>query len=101
MRNRKRLATALAGAGLLWVYAPAFQPAAMAAPADKAGSSSIAPAAKVLDPEKFFGDAQVGYQAAQQCPEIIAKLFCYCGCDISDSHTSLLDCFTTDHGADC
>ena len=55
----------------------------------------------VLPPEQFFGKAEAGYDAARQCPEIIAKLFCYCGCDMTDSHSSLLDCFTSDHGADC
>ncbi|RTL40183.1 MAG: hypothetical protein EKK48_17175 [Candidatus Melainabacteria bacterium] len=55
----------------------------------------------VLPAGQFFGQAAVGYQAAQQCPEIIEKLFCYCGCDETDQHTSLLDCFTTTHGADC
>jgi hypothetical protein len=67
----------------------------------KSGSGSAKPTAQVLDPQQFFGESQVGYLAAQQCPEIIAKLFCWCGCDETDSHTSLLDCFTTDHGADC
>jgi hypothetical protein len=71
------------------------------------GNEAAHPAAKgaapkeVLAPDQFFGKAQTGYDAAKQCPEVIAKLFCYCGCDMTDSHTSLLDCFTTDHGADC
>ncbi|MGL1102582.1 PCYCGC motif-containing (lipo)protein, partial [Vibrio parahaemolyticus] len=29
------------------------------------------------------------------------RLFCYCGCDETDDHNSLLDCFTSDHGVDC
>lgn len=55
----------------------------------------------VLDPNKYFGKAKIGYMAAQACPEICEKLFCYCGCDVTDEHNSLLDCFTTDHGVDC
>jgi hypothetical protein len=55
----------------------------------------------VLNPAKFFGRAALGYSAAKQAPEICQKLFCYCGCDITDSHASLLDCFTCDHGVDC
>jgi hypothetical protein len=55
----------------------------------------------VLRPESFFGQAKLGYTAAQQAPEVCAKLFCYCGCDMTDAHTSLLDCFTSDHGVDC
>lgn len=57
--------------------------------------------APVLDPNKYFGKAKLGYAAAQLCPEICAKLFCYCGCDETDEHDTLLDCFTTDHGVDC
>ncbi len=55
----------------------------------------------VLDPNKYFGHAKSGYAAAKLCPEICAQLFCYCGCDLTDEHSSLLDCFTTDHGVDC
>src|SRR6185369_8927425 len=58
---------------------------------------------KVLSPAQFAGkpDAIEGYGAAEKCPEICAKLFCYCGCDDTDGHKSLLDCFTSDHGSDC
>lgn len=55
----------------------------------------------VLDPTKYFGKARAGYTAAKECPEVCAKLFCYCGCDLTDEHVSLLDCFTSDHGVDC
>lgn len=55
----------------------------------------------VLDPEKYFGKAKLGYMAARLCPEICEKLFCYCGCDVTDEHSTLLDCFTSDHGVDC
>jgi len=55
----------------------------------------------VLAPEQFFGAAAMGYAAAKAVPHICHKLFCYCGCDITDNHTNLLDCFTNFHGADC
>jgi len=55
----------------------------------------------VLNPANFFGRAALGYKAAKQAPELCQKLFCYCGCDMTDAHNSLLDCFTSDHGADC
>lgn len=75
---------------------------ASASPSDKPTDKSNAPGEPpVLDPNKFFGHAKSGYAAAQLCPEICAKLFCYCGCDMTDDHDSLLDCFTTDHGVDC
>ncbi len=55
----------------------------------------------VLDPNNYVGEAHAGYAAAKECPEVCAKLFCYCGCDNTDDHSSLLDCFTSDHGVDC
>jgi len=58
-------------------------------------------AKEVLPPNKFFGRAALGYSAAKQAPEVCAKLFCYCGCDLTDSHANLLDCFTCEHGVDC
>lgn len=55
----------------------------------------------VLAPEQFFGAAAMGYGAAKANPHDCSKLFCYCGCDITDKHTCLLDCFTSTHGVDC
>lgn len=58
-----------------------------------------------MDPEQFSSPTMVfikkGYQAAKEIPDICAKLFCYCGCDITDKHSNLLDCFTCNHGMDC
>lgn len=68
------------------------------APKDNAETANLP---EVLPPSQFFGKAQMGYAAARLCPEIIVKLFCYCGCDFTDDHHNLLDCFATDHGADC
>ena len=73
-------------------------PGTLAQPA----ANSAAPARKeVLDPSKFFGMASFGYAAAKTCPEVMEKVFCYCGCDLTDHHVSLLDCFTSVHGVDC
>ncbi len=57
--------------------------------------------APVLAPDQFVGEAAMGYSAAKAAPEICAKLFCYCGCDSTENHTRLLDCFTSTHGVDC
>jgi hypothetical protein len=57
--------------------------------------------APVLAPEQFGGEASMGYAAAAAVPKVCAKLFCYCGCDSTDNHTNLLDCFTSTHGSDC
>jgi|GEM_PF-930543 hypothetical protein len=55
----------------------------------------------VLDPNKYSGQVKAGYAACKEVPEICDRLFCYCGCDLTDCHGSLLDCFTNDHGEDC
>lgn len=77
---------------------------AKAKPAEKdepKKASSEAPLKEVLEPSRFFGLAQFGYAAAKAAPTVMSKLFCYCGCDLTDSHSSLLDCFTSIHGVDC
>ena len=56
---------------------------------------------QVLDPSNYYGTASVGYAAAKSAPEVMSKLFCYCGCDITDKHKQLIDCFTSSHGVDC
>ncbi len=55
----------------------------------------------VLDSSQFVGEAAIGYASATVIPELCAKLFCYCGCDMTDNHSSLLDCYTSMHGVDC
>src|SRR5437016_679078 len=55
----------------------------------------------VLEPGKFFGEAAMGYASAQAAPQVMSKLFCYCGCDTTDGHSALIDCYTSMHGQDC
>jgi hypothetical protein len=55
----------------------------------------------VLDPSRFFGAAQMGYASAKAAPEVISHLFCYCGCDATEGHHNLIDCYTGMHGTDC
>jgi Protein of unknown function with PCYCGC motif len=56
---------------------------------------------EVMPAERFSGKAAHTYGLAKEIPEVCSKLFCYCGCDYSDDHSSLLDCFTTIHGDSC
>lgn len=67
----------------------------------KTADAAAADRKPVLDPSQFAGLASFGYASAKAAPEVMEKLFCYCGCDLTDSHTSLLDCFTSAHGVDC
>lgn len=105
MGNIKKFSLAL-GALVLIQLLPAPQlellPCASAETAkDKVAASGKEELAPVLDPGTFVGLAQMGYAAAKGCPQVIAHIFCYCGCDITDNHKSLLDCFTGLHGVDC
>ncbi len=75
------------------------------------GSSKPAEAAKntprggetrpTLSPALFFGNAAKAYKVAQEMPEVLDGLFCYCYCQEGLGHKSLLTCFTDDHGANC
>ena len=39
--------------------------------------------------------------AAREHPALLAQLHCYCGCDRTDGHKNLLDCFRDNHGGHC
>jgi len=70
--------------------------------ASSAGSSD--PAAKLrmtLDPQLFQGDVKKAYQVAQDDPALLAQMHCYCGCDRTEGHKNLLDCFRDKHGSTC
>jgi hypothetical protein len=54
-----------------------------------------------LAPEQFTGPTREAYKAAQEIPQTIAQLPCYCHCDIGFGHKSLHSCFEDDHGAHC
>jgi hypothetical protein len=54
----------------------------------------------VLDPSKFIGRAQAAYAAAENYPEIMNEVFCYCYCNEPPfHHKTLLSCFVEKHGA--
>jgi Protein of unknown function with PCYCGC motif len=54
-----------------------------------------------LDPNQFVGPVKEAYKFAEQHPEILAELHCYCGCDKAEGHQNLLDCYRSTHGASC
>ena len=71
-------------------------------PADfaKAGNGDLG-GRPVLNPLMFIGTAREAYIVAQQVPWLLAQLWCYCGCDKTNGHRSLLDCYRDYHGATC
>jgi hypothetical protein len=71
-------------------------------PAHFSSAAEARPFPAVLDPTQFSNPIVVkGYQFAQENPEVFAQLPCYCYCDASFQHKSLLDCFASDHSAGC
>jgi hypothetical protein len=54
-----------------------------------------------LDPKNFQGNPRQAYEVAERDPALLAQLHCYCGCDKTLGHKSLLDCFRDTHGSTC
>ena len=54
-----------------------------------------------LGPNMFEGRTRQAYLVAQQHPDLLAQMDCYCGCEQHEGHKNLLDCFRTNHGAGC
>jgi len=54
-----------------------------------------------LDPNMFKGDVREAYEIARKDPALLSQLHCYCGCDKSEGHHSLLDCYRDKHGSTC
>ena len=81
------------GGWLAWPVSPG-RPAAPAA--DSAARRESRP---TLDPALFVGKAKVAYEVAREIPDVLDRLYCYCGCDRSVGHRSLLSCYTDNHGA--
>jgi hypothetical protein len=66
-----------------------------------AGGVDAAGNRPTLDPNQFVGPVKEAYQFAGAHPDLISHLWCYCGCDKTDGHWSLLDCYRGNHGAIC
>ena len=54
-----------------------------------------------LSPALFVGKTASAYQIAQEVPDVLDHLYCYCYCDKSIGHVSLLSCFADTHAANC
>jgi hypothetical protein len=110
--SRRRIVPMAAGAVILAavIYAGvrSLAPAA-AEPSDPRPRPAAATAAPdpaqqlrlTLDPRLFQGEVRKAYEVARRDPALLAQLHCYCGCDHTEGHTSLLDCFRDKHGSTC
>ena len=54
-----------------------------------------------LDPNQFTGPVKQAYTIAEKNPALLAELHCYCGCDRTEGHQNLLDCYRGRHGETC
>jgi hypothetical protein len=57
------------------------------------------PRPATLSPELFGGSVARAYQIAQEAPELLERMPCYCGCYVNPGHRNNLDCYTDRHGA--
>jgi hypothetical protein len=55
------------------------------------------PRPATLSPESFTGRVAEVYRIAQEAPELLEQMPCYCGCYVSDRHQDNLDCYTDRH----
>lgn len=62
---------------------------------------SIGQLPPTLSPDRFIGPAHDAYKIAQEIPETLAQLPCYCHCDMSMGHKSLHSCFEDTHASQC
>ncbi|MBI2876545.1 MAG: hypothetical protein HYY20_06660 [Candidatus Tectomicrobia bacterium] len=52
-----------------------------------------------LSPTLFAGKTAMAYQVAREIPEVLDQLYCYCQCQESHGHKSLLTCYVDNHAA--
>lgn len=86
----------LGGGALLWGLA---SPRPSMHPATPTGGKLLQETKPPLSASLFVGKVAEAYQVAHEIPEVLDKLYCYCGCDKSVGHKSLLSCFTDSHAA--
>lgn len=60
-------------------------------------------AAEVVPAARYASYPRIAevYGLASRIPEVLDGLYCYCQCSEHAGHYSLLDCFKSDHGANC
>jgi hypothetical protein len=108
IRPEHRLVTWLAALAILGC-APQEQPAAgsaaipdqQPAPVVQAPADASRPN-RVLDPNGWT-DPQIrrAYAAAKQYAHVLEQIYCYCRCKENIGHRALVECFESDHGANC
>ena len=81
---------------------PSTQAAVPRIPHYFATAEMAKPLPETLEPAGFSNrDVVAAYRVAKEIPKVLAQQPCYCRCDRSMGHRSLLDCFAGKHGSDC
>ncbi len=94
------ISVALALIVAAWVYTNNSSRSSSPQPTD--GSAYVRRETKpTLSPALFVGQTEKAYQIAQEMPDLIDSLYCYCECDKHSGHRSLLSCYTDNHAANC
>ncbi|MBI4522707.1 MAG: hypothetical protein HY695_02715 [Deltaproteobacteria bacterium] len=94
------LVAVLALAAGAWVYTS--NPGRSANDEPKSASAYVRRETKAtLSPALFVGKIGTAYQIAQDMPDLLDQLYCYCECDKHSGHRSLLSCYTDNHAANC
>ena len=55
------------------------------------------PRPETLSPLHFTGEVARAYRIAQEVPELLERMPCYCGCYVNPGHRNNLDCYTDRH----
>jgi hypothetical protein len=77
---------------------PSKEPSVPAKP-NTASAAATTTLPTPLPADGFQGRVREAYKVAAEIPDVMAGVTCYCGCDKSQGHRNLLDCFVDDHGA--
>jgi hypothetical protein len=103
-KGTKGIAALSAAAVLVVAIAYAGYIASSSTPSDQqlaAAGDAGAQLRITLDPQDFQGTPRQAYEVAAHDPALLSQLHCYCGCDKTLGHKSLLDCFRDTHGSTC
>jgi hypothetical protein len=94
-------AGAIAAGAVAWYAWPAASGPTMGTPATPAtaGAWKRRETRPTLDPARFVGKPAEAHRVARNIPDVLDQLYCYCECDKSIGHKSLLSCYTDGHAA--
>ncbi len=66
-------------------------------PRATASAASVVPASRY----ESYPRIKETYAEVAQVPKVVDGVYCYCHCEENMGHYSLLDCFSSDHAANC